>query len=70
MTQIQIAVTAPFVTVDHYSAITGIPKGTISRYITEGKIITKKKDKPKEKPLINMVAMNQIAAREAEQLVA
>ena len=56
---------SPYVTYEEYSRITGLPMGTIRQYVTEGRVIIKPKDKPRDKPLINMVAMHEIAAREA-----
>lgn len=70
MLHFQIAIPVPFVTVDHYCALTGMNKRTVQDYIRKGKIIIKKKEAPKESPMINMVAMHQIAMREAEQQVA
>lgn len=56
---------APFVTYEEYSRISGLPMGTIKDYVNQGKILIKKKERPIEKPLVNMVAMIEIAAREA-----
>ena len=55
----------PYMRYEEYSRLSGMPMGTIKQYVTEGKIIIKKKEKPHERPLINMVAMTEIAAREA-----
>lgn len=60
---------SPYVTMEEYSRLTGLALGTIKQYIGEGRIITKKKDKPRDKPLVNMVAMHEIAAREAMQVL-
>ncbi len=56
---------SPYVTYEEYSRITGLPMGTIRQFVTEGRVIIKPKDKPRDKPLINMVAMHEMAAREA-----
>ncbi|EMQ31228.1 putative regulator [Vibrio cholerae O1 str. EM-1546] len=56
-------------TCEKYSVISGLPMGTIRQYIAEGRIIIKPKTKTKEKPLVNMVAMHEIAAREAMQVL-
>ncbi len=56
---------SPYVTYEEYSRLTGLPDGTIKQYVREGRIIIKPKNKRTEKPLINMVAMHEIAAREA-----
>ncbi|OBU37434.1 MULTISPECIES: hypothetical protein [Photobacterium] len=69
MLHYQIAIPTPFVTVEQYCTLTGMPKGTVIDYIRKGKIIIKKKELPREKPLINMIAMHQIAVKEAEQQV-
>ncbi|PSU99319.1 hypothetical protein [Photobacterium kishitanii] len=66
MLNYQIAIPVPFVTVEQYCNLTGMAKGTVIDYIRKGKIIIKKKDLPKEKPLINMVAMQMLATKEAE----
>ena len=66
MLQYQIVITTPFVTVDQYCILTGMTKGTVIDYIRKGRIFIKKKELPREKPLINMVAMHQIALKEAE----
>ncbi|EMC4024019.1 hypothetical protein VDT04_000227 [Vibrio cholerae] len=65
----EVAPESPYVTCEKYSVISGLPMGTIRQYIAEGRIIIKPKDKVKEKPLINMVAMHEIAAREAMQVL-
>lgn len=65
----EVAPTSPYVTCEMYSVISGLPMGTIRQYIAEGRIIIKPKTKTKEKPLINMVAMHEIAAREAMQVL-
>ncbi|MBY7811636.1 hypothetical protein KW448_08250 [Vibrio fluvialis] len=59
------ALPVPFVTYEEYSRATGMPIDTIRHYVREGRIIIKKKTAPKEKPLVNLIAMNELAAREA-----
>ncbi|GEA62270.1 hypothetical protein [Vibrio comitans] len=61
----QIDTSVPFVTFEVYSLQTGMPLNTVKDYARRGKIIIKTKDRPGEKPLVNMVAMREIAAREA-----
>lgn len=63
------ALPVPFVTFEEYSRATGIPMRTIQDYVRKGRIIIKKKGANKEKPLINLVAMNELAAREALELL-
>ncbi len=60
---------APFVTYEKYMQLTGMKYTTLTDQIRQGKIIIKKKDLPREKPLINMVAMAEIAAREALEIL-
>ncbi|HHG3392686.1 TPA: hypothetical protein ACPVY6_001974 [Vibrio parahaemolyticus] len=55
----------PFVTFEEYSRATGMPIATIRDYVRKGRIIIQEKAAPKQKPLINLIAMNEIAAREA-----
>lgn len=55
----------PFVTFEEYSRITGLKLETIRDYVRKGRIIIQEKRAPKEKPLVNIIAMNEIAAREA-----
>ncbi|HHC6499842.1 TPA: hypothetical protein ACN36G_002269 [Vibrio parahaemolyticus] len=55
----------PFVTFEEYSRITGLKLETIRDYVRKGRIIIQEKKAPKEKPLVNLIAMNEIAAREA-----
>ncbi|MCG9724493.1 hypothetical protein [Vibrio brasiliensis] len=62
-------VPVPFVTFEEYSRATGIPLRTIQDYVRKGRIIIKKKDLGKEKPLINLVAMTELATREAVELL-
>ncbi|HDY7965938.1 TPA: hypothetical protein RQK66_000466 [Vibrio vulnificus] len=56
---------SPHVTYEEYSRISGLAMGTIKQYVDQRRIIIKPKDKRRDKPLINMVAMHEIAAREA-----
>jgi hypothetical protein len=60
---------APFVTYEKYMQLTGLARSTLTDAIREGKVIIKKKSRQKEKPLINMVAMAEIAAREALEVL-
>ncbi|ANU36259.1 hypothetical protein [Vibrio scophthalmi] len=59
----------PYVTYEEYSRLTGLPMGTIKDYVSKGKILIKKKERTKEKPLVNMVAMNEMATREALEML-
>ncbi len=62
-------VPVPFVTFEEYSRATGIPLRTVQDYVRKGRIIIKKKGVSKEKPLINLVAMTELATREAVELL-
>ena len=70
MMNFQIAIPVPFVTIQQYSQLTGMAIGTIKDKIGKGDIIIKSKKLPREQPLVNMVAMHQIAMKEAEMKVA
>ncbi|KDM89721.1 hypothetical protein EA58_21175 [Photobacterium galatheae] len=50
----------PFVTVQKFSEISGITIGQVNKMIHEGRLPIRPKTpgKPKEKPLINMVALS------------
>ncbi|WP_300181562.1 hypothetical protein [uncultured Aliivibrio sp.] len=65
MLSFQIVIPAPFMTLDEYSRHSGMPKRTLKDWAAQGKLILKKKDLPKETPLVNMVAMQELATREA-----
>ncbi len=50
---------SPFVTVEKFSEITGVKLGQVKKMLHEGKLPQRPKTpgKPKEKPLINMIAL-------------
>lgn len=52
-------------TYDQYSQFSGMPKRTIMDWVADNRLPIKSKTKPKETPLINMVALLEIATREA-----
>ena len=58
-----------YVTVEKFMDISGLAEGTVKQFIAEGRIIIKPKRKPREKTLINMIAMNEMAAREALEIL-
>ena len=64
-----VAPQTPFVTHDKYMELTGLPKSTLNDLIRDGKVIIKKQNKRGHKILINMVAMHEIAAREAVEVL-
>lgn len=63
------ALSVPFVTFEEYSRATGMPLPTIRDYVRKGRIIIKAKQLPREKPLINLIAMHEIAVREALEVL-
>lgn len=69
MLSFQIVVNAPFMTLEEYSRYSGMSKRLLRDWEREGKVIFKKRDKPGETPLVNVIAMNEIATREALALL-
>ncbi|MCG6362192.1 hypothetical protein [Vibrio fluvialis] len=69
MLSFQIVINTPFMTYEQYSQLSGMPKRTIMDWVAEGKLPIKTKEKAKETPMINMVALHEIATREAMQLL-
>lgn len=65
MLSYQVVLNTPFMTYDQYSQFSGMPKRTIMDWVSDGRLLIKNKDKPKETPLINMVALVELATREA-----
>lgn len=59
----------PFMALDKYSQESGMPMTTLRDQIRAGKLIIKNKEKRGEKTQVNMVAMHEIAAREAMQVL-
>ncbi len=64
MLSYQVVLNTPFMTYDQYSQFSGMPKRTIMDWVKDGRLPIKKKDKPKDTPLINMVALVEMATRE------
>ncbi len=65
MLSFQIVIPVPFMTFEEYSRHTGMPKRTLKDWAAKGKLILKKKELPKETPLVNIIAMQELATREA-----
>ena len=65
MLSYQVVLNSPFMTCEQYSQYSGIPKRTIMSWVDDGRIPVKTKHKVREAPLINMVALLEIATREA-----
>ncbi|WP_418114369.1 hypothetical protein RJD40_18800 [Vibrio scophthalmi] len=65
MLSYQVVLNTPFMTYDQYSQFSGMPKRTIIDWVSDGRLPIKRKAKPKETPMINMVALLELATREA-----
>ncbi|ARP40670.1 hypothetical protein BCS71_17235 [Vibrio lentus] len=65
MLSYQVVLNTPFMTYDQYSQFSGMPKRTIMDWVADGRLPIKKKAKGKETPLINMIALVEMATREA-----
>ncbi|TON66173.1 hypothetical protein CGH51_22820 [Vibrio parahaemolyticus] len=65
MLSYQVVLNTPFMTYDQYSQFSGMPKRTIMDWVADNRLPIKSKTKPKETPLINMVALLEIATCEA-----
>ncbi|RLV57892.1 DNA-binding protein [Parashewanella curva] len=57
MSEIAIQIAVPYLTVEQYSRFSGIPENTIRWMIQQGRLPIRSKIKPKEKPLINLLAL-------------
>lgn len=65
MISYQVVVSTSFMTYDQYSQIPAILRRTIMDWVADGHLPIKTTAKGKETPLINMVALLEIATREA-----
>ncbi|SON51666.1 hypothetical protein [Vibrio tapetis] len=64
MLSYQVVINTPFMTYEQYSQFSGMPKRTIMDWVADGKLPIKTKEKQKETPLINMIALVEMATRE------
>ena len=64
MLSYQVVLNTPFMTYDQYSHFSGMPKRTIMDWVADGRLPIKTKAKGKETPLINMIALVEMATRE------
>ncbi|MCG9647956.1 hypothetical protein L1D24_05140 [Vibrio brasiliensis] len=64
MLSYQVVLNTPFMTYDQYSQFSGMSKRTIIDWVADGRLPIKRKAKPKETPLINVVALLEMATRE------
>uniref|UniRef100_A0A3B0LW25 Helix-turn-helix domain-containing protein n=1 Tax=Arsenophonus endosymbiont of Trialeurodes vaporariorum TaxID=235567 RepID=A0A3B0LW25_9GAMM len=60
---INFSVGSPYVSVEEYSRLSGIPINTVRRMVNNGDIIIRPKKRAKEKIQINMIAMLKDAIR-------
>ena len=66
MSQIAYQIASPFVAYDEFSRVTGIPLNTVRAMVREGRLPIRPKARPKDKPLINMLALANEAAELAQ----
>ncbi|MEY0875198.1 DNA-binding protein [Providencia manganoxydans] len=59
----EFSVAAPYVSVNKYSELTGIPLETVRKMVHRGDIIIRPKKGAKEKVQVNMIAMLKDAIR-------
>lgn len=69
MLSYQVVLNTPFMTYDQYSHASGMPKRTIMDWVADGRLPIKKKAKAKETPLINIVALHEMAVRETMEMM-
>lgn len=69
MLSFQPVIPVPFMTYEQYSSHTGISVYQLRQMASDGRLIIKKKDTPREHPLVNMVAMAERAARETYEFL-
>lgn len=65
MLSFQVVINAPYMTYEQYAIHCGLTKRTIRNWADEGKIIVKQKTIPGETPMVNVIAMTEMATREA-----
>ncbi|QVK24849.1 DNA-binding protein [Shewanella dokdonensis] len=61
MPDIQLQVPTPYVTYEEFARITGLPYNTVKRMVYDGRLPVREKNNPKEKPMINLVALHKEA---------
>lgn len=66
MSNLTLQLASPYVSYEEYGRISGLSINTIKKMVYSGRIPIRTKQNPKEKPLINMVALTREAS---EQLV-
>ncbi|QYK02421.1 regulatory phage cox family protein [Shewanella psychrotolerans] len=58
-------IASPYVSYEEFARVSGIPLNTIRAMAKEGRLPTRPKNRPKDKPLINMLALANEAAANA-----
>lgn len=65
MNTFAVQIAAPYVSFEEYARLSGIPLATVRHLAREGRLPIRPKNKPQEKPFINMLAL----IKEADQQV-
>ena len=65
MLSFQVVINSPYMTYEEYARFSGLTLRTLRDWAAEGKLIIKKKEKPRETPMVNVIAMVEMATREA-----
>lgn len=65
MLSFQVVINSSYMTYDEYARYSGLTIRTIRDWADEGKLIIKEKSKPRETPMVNVIAMTEMATREA-----
>lgn len=65
MLSFQVVINSSYMTYDEYARHSGLTIRTIRDWADEGKLIIKEKSKPRETPMVNVIAMTEMATREA-----
>ena len=59
----------PYMRIEEYSRFSGVPMSTLRKDMENNKLIIRPKDARNEKPMVNLVAMTELATREAMDLL-
>ena len=57
MNGFSLQIASPYVSVEEFARLSGMPAGTVQTMIKDGRLPTRQKIKKQHKPLINMVAL-------------
>lgn len=69
MLSFNLAPSAPFMTYEQYSRTTGISVNTLKTMVADGRLILMRKESPSQAALVNVIAMTELAARQAHELL-